>query len=46
MVLTFNLRQQTLNIIQTPACPQPQFGELGAVGAAFCRFFDGLQTGT
>jgi len=46
MALPFNLRDQFLDIIQTPACFQPQFMGPGMVGTGLCRLRNRFQTGT
>ena len=45
MILAFDVRQQLLDIVQTPACSQTELAGFGTVRAAFRRSFNGLQAG-
>jgi hypothetical protein len=45
MILPFNLRDEFLYVVQTPACFQAQFVGSGAIGPGLGRFLDGMQTG-
>jgi hypothetical protein len=45
VVLPLNLRDQFLNIVQAPACSQPQFVRSGAIRAGSRRFINRHQTG-